>query len=80
MQSGTTIYNFALFHHNIPFVRLSNEKSKAGFYGTCPSKNVVADQCSDKLFLSFDYEGFGPPMLEYLQERFPDHCKYERCP
>jgi hypothetical protein len=78
MQSGTAIYNYALLHHGIPFVWIHAEQSKAGFYGGCPAEAAIASACRRKLFLSFDNEGFGPPMREYLKNQFPEPCKYER--
>jgi len=75
--TATTVFNFGLKHHGLPFIWLAEEKSKAGFYGKCPAEAEIAAACEGKLFLSFDDAGFGPTMLEFLRRRFPEPCKYE---
>jgi len=77
LVAPTTLYNYALKHHGLDFVWLAEVQSKAGFYGKCPDEAQVADACRGKFYLSFDEGGCGAPMLRFLQEMFPQPCKYE---
>lgn len=77
MLSGTAIYNYALQHHGLKFTWHSEDRSKAGIYGGCPSDEEIAELCRGKLFLNFDAAAFGPPMQRFLQKLFPEPCKFE---
>ncbi len=78
LVTGTTIYNYALKHYQLPFIWLAEEQSRAGFYGHCPSEIEIEASCREKLFLNFDSGGFGAPMQQFLEKTFPDPCKYEK--
>jgi hypothetical protein len=78
MVSATTVYNYALKHGSLELAWLGEEKSRVGFYGKCPPAEQVAATCQGKLFLSFDDAAFGPDMIQFLQSRFPNACKFER--
>lgn len=78
MLSGTAVYNYALRHHGLKFIRLAEEQSRAGFYGACPGDDQIRSACRDKMFLSFDDKGFGAPVLGFLRSLFPEACQYER--
>ena len=59
-------------------VRLSDEGRKVGFYGKPPGYEEVVEKCRGKTFLNFDDEAFGEGIRRFLEERFPEPCRYER--
>ena len=76
----TAILNHAWRRERMPLVRLGDERSRAGFYGTAPSYEEVVKATDGRLFLNFNEGGFGEGTRKFLAERFPEPCKYEQRP
>ena len=79
MVSETAIYNYAVRRHGLKYVWSHTDPIRTGFYGSCPEfPAAIAAACGSLPFLSFDDPGFGPAMQQFLADRFPAKCKYER--
>jgi Stealth protein CR2, conserved region 2 len=81
MHAPTAIYNYGLKHQDLRFVWLAEEQSKVGLYGSGAagsSAEDIAAACEGKLLLNYDDAAFGPPLLRFLQQKFPERCQFER--
>ncbi|MBI1348010.1 hypothetical protein GC163_17190 [bacterium] len=58
-------------------IKLAEENSYAGFHWKPARYDDVVAQCAGRQFLNFDDDAFGPDLLRFLRERFPDPCEYE---
>jgi hypothetical protein len=79
MASAMAICNYAAKRHGLKFLGPDQPSFRAGFYGSCPSTSAeIAHACEGKRLLNFDDNAFGPAMIEFLEWKFPEPCKYER--
>jgi hypothetical protein len=75
--TGTTIFNYALQHEGLELTRVKEEGLYAGFHHKQPDDETVRKNCANKTFLNFDDNAFGPALLSFLRERFPEPCPFE---
>jgi hypothetical protein len=78
MLGPTAIMNHALAHNDLRPVMIREEGTRAGFWRKPPTYNQVVNECRGKLFLNFDDDAFGDSIRRFLEERFPDPCRYEK--
>jgi len=74
----TAILNHVYHRYQVPLVNIHEEASRAGFYGTPAAYEEIVEKVAGRLFLNFDDEAFGDGIRQFLREKFPSPCKYER--
>ena len=77
---NTEILNLAHKREGLRLVKLSDEQSKAGFWGSPPAYEDVVQKTAGKTFFNFDDAAFGPGIRRFLAERFPNPSRYEKSP
>ncbi len=77
LLAATSILNHAAKQHPLPLVHLAEEQSRAGFYGTPPTRDEIERMIEGCQFLNFDDGGFGPELRRFLEQRFPEPCRFE---
>jgi hypothetical protein len=80
MLSGMTVCNYALKHHGLKFLGPEHPTFRAGYYeGAAPTTPPeITHLCAGKRYLTFDDTGFNTVLRDFLHERFPQKCKFER--
>ncbi|MFN3152925.1 hypothetical protein [Bremerella sp.] len=78
MLGPTAILNHAVARNEVQPVSIYEEKSRAGFWGKSPTYEEVVAESQGKLFFNFDDEAFGVGIKQFLEERFPEPCRYEQ--
>lgn len=78
MLGPTAILNHALKHEQFELTRLSDDDSRAGFWGQTADYKDVLSKATGKQFLNFDDHAFGDGMRRFLSERFPTKSIYEK--
>lgn len=74
----SSVLNHALHRHGLAIDSLTDRRLRAGFYGQLCQAEPLRRIGAEKAFLNFDDAAFGPPLVEFLQRRFPDRCRYEK--
>lgn len=79
MLGITAILNHACRHQRLDLMHLETEGLRGGFWGKpSPDFERVVETCRGKLFLNFDDDAFGLGLWRFLDEQFPEPCRYER--
>ncbi|PQO28498.1 hypothetical protein DTL21_28265 [Bremerella cremea] len=78
MLGPTAILNHATARNELQPVSINDECSRAGFWGSCPNYDAIVEACDGKAFFNFDDGAFGEDVQRFLEERFPDPCRYEQ--